>query len=917
MSRQNNRLTPSVPTVRRLLLRSGNQCAFPGCTDVLFNDRDVLVAQCCHIEAANKEGQRYNPDQTPEERRAYENLLFMCHKHHRETDDVSVYDVAAMQKIKREHEALFSEQAFVVNASRLSQARAGFEELLSVVHETAEGVKRIEKSLLEVLEEKAKTEALPAPSNEYFGPPPILQFQGRISEMSALFYAYPNHNTFLIGGVSGVGKSTLTARFLSEQPGYQLLWIDCETINTQELFYDQLARFMLQVYDEHSVMQALKSPDNGAVQRTILQAMRGKACCIIFDGLNELDGVFIPLLKLFNQYFDSAKVFITSKFDMDTLLWHNPVYKVGLTGLDLDNFQRLFNAFQIPNATNVHGEKLHRLIAGHPFLLKLCATILRDQPVERFINLLEAQRPTEISDYVGRQTLAILNAEELDLLQKVAVFSFPFRYAIGDSIAGENYGALFRSLRDKYLIENFQGPFLVLPEFIRSTVLAHQPPADKALYASFVKYLESLGKEAVLFEKNALVYHASEAGQAELARETALSFLSVLMGEGKFSLVNKIAGDYESNPLMKDWYFIYYIRGRVARFQSDFDTALAMYNKGLALGSDIPNYKVLLFEKASILTLSAAEENEPALIKEAEAIYNELLNSGDWSLIVQSEMSLATIRLRAKNNKGIAARLKELIEKPETAALPANIRAALWQTLGDVHHQAKQYKKAFLVYDESIDLYRLAMDDFGMNVIDGLVHLYDSYGWNYAKAGDYQGAVEMFACRLGLCNSFDLGLKKERAMFDYGYYLLMNEEYEDAAVILTEHYEFVKENNLLDTIDHSLTLGALAFAHWYSSDYLNAVELIALLVMAIASRGHRPPVSIMERVNMTEEPDKLAFFDQRAYMFIIPEGQGFADFNAWCATVIAQKPHLEGPLKSFFVLDRENFKDGPPFSNRK
>jgi hypothetical protein len=206
--------------------------------------------------------------------------------------------------------------------------------------------------------------------------------------------------------------------------------------------------------------------------------------------------------------------------------------------------------------------------------------------------------------------------------------------------------------------------------------------------------------------------------------------------------------------------------------------------------------------------------------------------------------------------------------------------------------------------DKSIELYHLAMDNFGMNVIDGLVHLYESYGWNYAKAGDYGGAVEMFACRLGLCNSFDLGLKRERAMFDYGYSLLMNEEYEDAAIFLTEHYQFVKENDLLNTIDNILVLGALAFAHWYSGDYSNAVELIALLVIAIANTGCRPPVSIMEQTNMTEQIDKIKYFSQRAYMFIIPEGKTFADFNEWCNAAITSKPHLKGALNSFFVFDR-------------
>jgi len=47
-----SRLTPKTETIKFLLLRSGNGCAFPNCTKHLFNDDDKLIGECCHIEAA-------------------------------------------------------------------------------------------------------------------------------------------------------------------------------------------------------------------------------------------------------------------------------------------------------------------------------------------------------------------------------------------------------------------------------------------------------------------------------------------------------------------------------------------------------------------------------------------------------------------------------------------------------------------------------------------------------------------------------------------------------------------------------------------------------------------------------------------------------------------------------------------------
>ncbi len=92
--------------LRDLAIRSKNKCAFPGCDRPLLNQQGLYVAELCHIEAAEPGGQRYNPLQTDEERRSPENLLFLCHEHHKETDDVIRYSAQRLREIKRAHEAL-------------------------------------------------------------------------------------------------------------------------------------------------------------------------------------------------------------------------------------------------------------------------------------------------------------------------------------------------------------------------------------------------------------------------------------------------------------------------------------------------------------------------------------------------------------------------------------------------------------------------------------------------------------------------------------------------------------------------------------------------------------------------------------------------------------------------------------------
>lgn len=108
------RLAPTSETVRELFLKSGNLCAFPLCPHLLMNAEGVFISQICHIEAADEGGQRFNESMTNEERRAFSNLMLMCHGHHKITDDVDKYSVTDLKKMKAAHEARFSSPERVI-----------------------------------------------------------------------------------------------------------------------------------------------------------------------------------------------------------------------------------------------------------------------------------------------------------------------------------------------------------------------------------------------------------------------------------------------------------------------------------------------------------------------------------------------------------------------------------------------------------------------------------------------------------------------------------------------------------------------------------------------------------------------------------------------------------------------------------
>lgn len=118
------RLPPRSEVIRALFARSGNRCAFPGCTAPLVNEKNQFIAQVCHIEAAEAGGERFNATQTDEQRRAYQNLILLCYPHHIETNDEHLYTAAQLSSMKSNHERIFGQKLFQIDESLLHKIAA-------------------------------------------------------------------------------------------------------------------------------------------------------------------------------------------------------------------------------------------------------------------------------------------------------------------------------------------------------------------------------------------------------------------------------------------------------------------------------------------------------------------------------------------------------------------------------------------------------------------------------------------------------------------------------------------------------------------------------------------------------------------------------------------------------------------------
>ena len=100
----------SPRTLKVLFALSGNQCAYPDCTNALIEpateESDVLViAHICHIYAVSEDGPRGKSRLTKKELNSPENLILLCRNHHAIVDGQhETYPANLLKEWKQRHE---------------------------------------------------------------------------------------------------------------------------------------------------------------------------------------------------------------------------------------------------------------------------------------------------------------------------------------------------------------------------------------------------------------------------------------------------------------------------------------------------------------------------------------------------------------------------------------------------------------------------------------------------------------------------------------------------------------------------------------------------------------------------------------------------------------------------------------------
>lgn len=117
------RKEPTPATLKALFAKSGNRCAFSRCLNSLVDDLNIFVGEVCHIHSVNKKDARYDATKSDDELRDFNNLILMCHAHHRRVDTrEDLYSADTLRNMKAEHESIYDHDSFTIDDSVLAQA---------------------------------------------------------------------------------------------------------------------------------------------------------------------------------------------------------------------------------------------------------------------------------------------------------------------------------------------------------------------------------------------------------------------------------------------------------------------------------------------------------------------------------------------------------------------------------------------------------------------------------------------------------------------------------------------------------------------------------------------------------------------------------------------------------------------------
>ncbi len=740
------RKAPTPATINKLFALSGNTCAFPDCKEKLV-DKDTVLGEVCHIEAANK-GARYNPDTDDDTLRRSGNLILMCQKHHKIIDDnEKKYPTELLKKWKKEHEDKFSNFEYPISDEKIekvveniknqyntSQKSDKFNVNVNInYNETTNSIEQKENKEIEIDTYEVPDETfeikLPKPKK------PSKLFTGREDKLFELKNAFEKNNIISITGIGGFGKTELVLKFVSKFNQTEKEKITWQDFSESTNFDNFIVASGFQ-----AIMQVNKLQKDKFI--AFIDKINEKKRIIIWDNFHDNeDKIFYEFLEFAKGRLKNCKIVIISRTS-------NKISKFNFKNIELTDFKESFdysktlieNRYTKATLSEDEINEICKSVKGHPLAIELSLDLCQSMSAKRVIGKLSKHKQHGIDILSQRLFEEILSQDstsqaEKDFLYQFSIFKERVSENAVETIFGEEcFFETLPQLKNKYFIEFEQGQYDTHP-LIRE--FCYQKLENKEeLHAKVAKYFISKRTEKInILREERIFHHLKGADDINAIAETIEKYGRDYIRLAFYELLQEIITYL--NKKYKITLFHDILIGDIYEKKGEWDKALKYFEKAKNYSTDEKLAVEGLLKYGDIYRQKGENEIALKIFIEAEEIAKE---NNFLKYIAWSYNNIAMI----KADFGEMNDAYELYMKAFIISEKLNIKediATLYNNIGSIY-KTKEFEKynlntALEYCEKSLKIYIQIKDKFHIaNAYNSIGTIYNEKN-NLNKALDY------------------------------------------------------------------------------------------------------------------------------------------------------------------------------------
>ncbi len=503
--------------------------------------------------------------------------------------------------------------------------------------------------------------------------PEVGNFVGRNMELEFL----ENHRQVFIAGIPGIGKTTLTAKFVSTHRD-PVFWHEFRDVDTMKHVLMKVATHLANLGNV-SLLDSLKGERDRRKQINLaISGLRASSTTVVFDDLHRCsDSEIIEFIRDILQSIPKLRIILIGR--------ENSLFYT----LDVLTLQEM----RVEDAVKLIGRgsgsrKLVRQLGGHPLVLNL---MKNSSPARKRVGDI-----TSLRTYVAHELLPSLPQNLRSIIEKTSLF----RGVVSLKDMEFVFGGLNREDLRKgeelglYRIRNND---IYMNDLIKES--AYNSIENKmALHLKLSSYYKSKESPESLIEA---LYHLGRSG----SNEDIVRFLDdsgmVLVNSPYVNNFHKELRDIESSiPSCEAKAEVLYWIGKILSNKMNFEESLEYFRKSL-LCPQPPLFKLrVLYDEGVILqNIGELEKSEEAFRRALSAAGQE--RSVQVGRVLYGLGYLLIFRGKIKEARRFLVRAKKIFEEKEDSI---RYGTALY-ALAFASHVGGDPRKALNLVDDSLEVY--------------------------------------------------------------------------------------------------------------------------------------------------------------------------------------------------------------------